>query len=154
MAELKLTEETKKIIKLARSEGIHIGVIEFSDSYRAYAYSEKELLDCLREFDKKILLSTLTGDEYGMYCMNDLSVHMYEKTQEEVCRNVLEEFKKRKEIKIVGVLEPFFETGTEGTIWSVYEDGKKGYDGLYIIHTGDHLIIYGEEREIIFKGKI
>ena len=46
---------------------------------------------------------------------------------------------------ITGVLDAYFETGTEGVIWSVYEDGKTGYDGLNCLHTGDHLTIYDKK---------
>ena len=56
--------------------------------------------------------------------------------------------------KIVGVLEPYFETGCEGIIWSVIEDGKRGYEGLHTIKEGDHLVIYGENSEILFEGDI
>ncbi len=47
-----------------------------------------------------------------------------------------------------GVLEPFFETGTEGVIWSVYDtsitndEGKWTYDGLYCLQDGDKLTVY------------
>lgn len=52
---------------------------------------------------------------------------------------------------IKGKLHPYFETGTEGTIWSLYEDGKQGYDGLNCLEKGDKLTIYNADgsREII-----
>ncbi|MEK7478571.1 MAG: hypothetical protein AAB626_01440 [Patescibacteria group bacterium] len=164
MAKLRLTEETKKILKLARSEGIHIRIIErtFNNffqlekrDYYAYACSTKDMMDCLREFDKKILFSALTKAEYIRHCLNDLSVRVIRNSQEEACREALGKFKNRKVKIIRGVLDPFWESGTEGMIWSI-DNGKdkKGYDGLYCIHTGDHLTIYGEKGEIIFKGKI
>ena len=56
-------------------------------------------------------------------------------------------------MKIIGVLEPYFETGTEGTVWSIFEDGKEGYDGLHMIEEGDHLTIYGENNEVLFEGE-
>lgn len=56
--------------------------------------------------------------------------------------------------KVVGVLEPYFETGCEGTVWAVMEDGKQGYEGLHIIKEGDHLVIFGENNEILFDGNI
>lgn len=154
MVQLKLTEAAKKIIKLAQNGGIDVRVIKVLDDYCAYAYSKKEFEDCLREFDKKILLSTLTMVEYARYCINDLSVLAVEKSQEEACRNALEKFKKQKEEIFRGVLEPYFETGTEGIIWSLEEGDKKGYEGLHPIHTGDYLTIYNEKGEIIFKSKI
>lgn len=51
------------------------------------------------------------------------------------------------EVKIVGVLEAYFETGTEGVIRAVYEDGKKGYEGLHCLEKGDHLRIHDENGE-------
>ena len=43
---------------------------------------------------------------------------------------------------IKGTLDPFFETGCEGIVWSVYEDGKSGYDGLNCLKDGDYLKIF------------
>ena len=57
-------------------------------------------------------------------------------------------------MKIIGVLEPYFETGTEGTVWSIFEDGKEGYDGLHMIEERDHLTIYGENNEVLFDDDI
>ena len=49
-------------------------------------------------------------------------------------------------------LRAFFETGTEGILWSICIDNQ-GYDGLYVLHDGDELIIYTEDRcAIIWKG--
>ncbi len=53
-----------------------------------------------------------------------------------------------------GVLDPYFETGTEGIVWSLCEDGKEGYDGLNILEKGDQLKVYGEKGNILFDGVI
>jgi len=58
------------------------------------------------------------------------------------------------EVVVHGVLEPFFETGTEGVCWSVYEDGKTGYEGLHQMGGGEHLRIIGREGETLFEGYI
>lgn len=57
-------------------------------------------------------------------------------------------------VKFVGVLDPYFETGTEGTVWSLIEDGKPGYDGLRQIENGDHLTIYMENGAKFFLTPI
>lgn len=43
---------------------------------------------------------------------------------------------------VFGSLEPFSETGTEGTIWCVHEYGKTGYDGLNSVDNGAKLTVY------------
>ncbi len=48
---------------------------------------------------------------------------------------------------IYGALYPFSETGTEGTLWSVHEYGKTGYDGLNILKNGDKLTVYSVVRD-------
>ena len=49
-------------------------------------------------------------------------------------------------------LEPYFETGTEGVIWSVQIDNL-GYEGLYPLKNGDELIVYTKDRcAIVWKG--
>lgn len=55
-----------------------------------------------------------------------------------------------------GKLEPFFETGTEGVIWSVYEDNKLGYEGLHPLEYGDYLRIYSDYKRdnILWQGNI
>jgi len=53
-----------------------------------------------------------------------------------------------------GVLSPWFETGTEGIVWTLYEDGKKGYDAMRIIENGDRLKVWRESGEIVFDGEI
>ena len=58
------------------------------------------------------------------------------------------------EVVINGILEGFFETGTEGVMWAVYEDGKTGYEGLQILEAGDRLQVYDENGEVRFDGLI
>ena len=57
---------------------------------------------------------------------------------------------------IKGRLDPFFETGTEGVIWSVYDDTKEGYDGLYCLDQGDYLTIFDPEdtNKVVWEGNI
>lgn len=55
---------------------------------------------------------------------------------------------------IFGVLEDFFETGTEGVVWSVYDEDERGYDGLHPIDEGDHLTILDELGHQIWAGTI
>jgi hypothetical protein len=57
---------------------------------------------------------------------------------------------------IKGKCDPFFETGTEGVIWSVYEDGKEGYDGLQCLDEGDYLTIFdpAKPKEVVWEGNI
>lgn len=55
---------------------------------------------------------------------------------------------------IHGVLEGFFETGTEGVIWIVYEDGFSGYEGIRVIEEGDTLTIFDYDQKVLFSGVI
>lgn len=55
---------------------------------------------------------------------------------------------------ILGQLNPFFETGTEGVVWSVVDDGLPGFDGLFPLSNGDRLIVYGAEGEVVWEGTI
>lgn len=52
-------------------------------------------------------------------------------------------------LKVSGVLDPFFETGTEGVIWSVYDPRKGGYDGLNCLKDGDHLTVFEPDGETV-----
>lgn len=40
---------------------------------------------------------------------------------------------------VIGRLEAFFETGTEGVIWSLHDPSLPGYDGLWPLYSGDQL---------------
>lgn len=53
---------------------------------------------------------------------------------------------------ITGKLEPFFETGTEGVIWSIYENGKTGYDGLHPLKNGDKVTIFAGDNSVLWDG--
>jgi hypothetical protein len=57
-------------------------------------------------------------------------------------------------MKIEGVLEAFWETGTESVMWAIIEDGKRGYDALKIIEGGDKFMIYAEDGPVQWSGII
>ncbi len=53
-----------------------------------------------------------------------------------------------------GVLDYYFETGTEGVMWSLMEDGKQGYDALVLLQPGDRLTIYNADGSVLFNDVI
>jgi hypothetical protein len=53
-----------------------------------------------------------------------------------------------------GRLEAYAETGTEGFVWSVIEDGKSGYASLNCLEAGDELVIVKHDGSIAFMGVI
>jgi hypothetical protein len=55
-----------------------------------------------------------------------------------------------------GMLEPFSETGTEGTIWSICEYGKVSYDALHCLEEGDELTVYSMVRDgdVEWEGEV
>jgi hypothetical protein len=57
---------------------------------------------------------------------------------------------------IKGTLDPFAETGTEGIIWSLIDETKSGYDGLFILDNGDYLVVLDPEdsSKIVWEGHI
>ncbi|MGE4313151.1 MAG: hypothetical protein AB7E85_02615 [Pseudobdellovibrionaceae bacterium] len=57
---------------------------------------------------------------------------------------------------IYGALDPFFETGTEGVIWSVQEFGNYGYAGLHCLKDGDKLTVYSVvlDGEVEWEGPV
>lgn len=64
-----------------------------------------------------------------------------------------------KEVK--GIFDGWFETGTEGTYWSLQdenyidENGMYSYDGLKLIKNGDHLTIFWPKSEnVAWEGEV
>ena len=65
-----------------------------------------------------------------------------------------------------GILEPFYETGTEGILWSIqehkhihstggYENGPRwDYEGLKTLENGDQLIVYKKDGSVEIEYKI
>lgn len=53
-----------------------------------------------------------------------------------------------------GRLDPFFETGTEGVMWSVSDEASPGYNGLHVLHDGDLLTIYADDGSTLWAGTI
>lgn len=57
-------------------------------------------------------------------------------------------------MRVTGTLDPFFETGTEGVIWSLVVAGMPGYDGLFSLHDGDELVIYNATGQAQWRGQV
>jgi hypothetical protein len=55
---------------------------------------------------------------------------------------------------INGKLEAFWETGTEGVIWSLYDNNEKGYESLHCLKDGDYLEVYNDDGSIHWKGDV
>lgn len=55
---------------------------------------------------------------------------------------------------IKGELEAFFETGTEGVIWSLYDERNLGYESLVCLKNGDYLEVYNDDGSIFWKGDV
>jgi hypothetical protein len=55
---------------------------------------------------------------------------------------------------ICGLLEGFWETGTEGVLWALEEEPFKGYDGLHILENGDELTVFNADGSVLWKGVI
>lgn len=56
--------------------------------------------------------------------------------------------------KYLGVLDGWFETGTEGIVWALLEDGKTGYAALQPLRRGDHLKVFDEDGTVLFDDLI
>jgi hypothetical protein len=60
--------------------------------------------------------------------------------------------------RIDGVLDGFFETGTEGVIWSVYADRTnpefRSYNKLHRIKDGDRLIVYAPDNKTVVFDEV
>lgn len=55
---------------------------------------------------------------------------------------------------IEGLLDPFFETGSEGIIWVLIEPNK-GYEGLHSLKNGDYLKVFKKNtQEVLWEGLI
>ena len=57
---------------------------------------------------------------------------------------------------ILGTLYAFFETGTEGIIWSVTNNDLEGWAKLNCLVNGDHLIIFDpvDRTTVVWEGVI
>ncbi len=149
----KLTNKFEKNLKNVNGQTLHIDCYKGVSHYSAYLCPLDDLKKCLDAFEQKSPESKMTKKEFLNYCYKKLYCVAGGKTAKEARNKVLQAFKSREKLEVIGVLEPYFETGTEGTIWAVQEDGKKGYDGLHILHPLDELTIY-KNNKVIFKGKI
>ncbi len=99
--------------------------------------------------------------QYGQQAVFGYWVHGFEKTlQPEAWGSMffshLPAKLERDGVIKYGALEPFFETGTEGIIWSVMDYSKTGYDALNPIKSGDNLTVYSsvQDGEVFWSGPV
>lgn len=57
-------------------------------------------------------------------------------------------------MQVEGKLFGWFETGLEGVVWALEQEGIVGYDGLFIIEEGDHLVISSASGQVLFDDYI
>lgn len=62
----------------------------------------------------------------------------------------------RKEKVLKGVVDHWYETGSEGVCWVFLNGGKRTWDdGMKFLEAGDRLKVFGEDGKIVvFDGKI
>lgn len=53
-----------------------------------------------------------------------------------------------------GRLAGYFETGLEGMVWALEQDGVEGDAGLLFIEEGDEITIYSSGGEQVYSGVI
>ena len=58
------------------------------------------------------------------------------------------------EHRVVGTLDPFYETGTEGVIWAIVDDERYGIESLVPLLDGDYIFIEDLEGDIIWEGVV
>lgn len=56
--------------------------------------------------------------------------------------------------KYHGRLDFFAETGTEGAVWILMREGKRGYGAMVDLKKDDYLTVWDKKNKIVFKGKI
>ena len=57
-------------------------------------------------------------------------------------------------VEIRGFLEPFYETGTEGVVWSLKDPGLPGYHSLHALEDGDELRVLDDAGGTLWEGVV
>lgn len=53
-----------------------------------------------------------------------------------------------------GTLEAFYETGSEGVLWSLCDDENKKYESLHVLKNGDYLKVFDKNNQVYWEGEI
>lgn len=52
------------------------------------------------------------------------------------------------------ITEAYFETGTEGVYYQLYDTSKQGYEGIVKLNNGDQLTIFNDQGGLAWCGII
>lgn len=55
---------------------------------------------------------------------------------------------------VIGTLIGFFESGSDGVLWSIYDNNSTGYESLNILKDGDYLFVEDGNKGIEWEGYI
>jgi len=68
----------------------------------------------------------------------------------------MKDLSNKKPVEVEGVLEAFFETGTEGIVWSVVKGGDFKYENLFTLENGDLLTVFNDasKKDVLWQGEV
>lgn len=105
-------------------------------------------------------LQVVPHDAYvnGQWTLGTLTIRVdadgYTAEQITIALEVPDENARSNARRIEGTLDGYFETGTEGLIWSVEDDNRPGIDRPEPICEGDQLTVLDGRGEVAWKGII
>jgi len=153
-------------------EGVDYGVLSFGEGqtkilteYYGQPVTPKFLSELQMFNPKKVRVIGITREEKGKivydgYNMGQVDVRIFiDKNKGGVIDQVYLDGKilvYKPKGMITGKLSAYAETGTEGVLWSLFDEYNQGYDSLHTLQDGDKLKIYSDKTKtkIVFDGVV